>query len=324
MPLHITHYQPPVAAHWQGRKDTLPLERYFQHVHLCDLRQQDLHSDTEQEKIVIIGFSSDTGVKRNEGRIGAAFGPAMLRQQLGKLACHHPTRYYIDVGDIHCADADLETAQTELATLVYYCHHRGYKTLLLGGGHEIAWGHFQGLAQSYPSIGIINFDAHFDLRPIESEKLGTSGTPFWQIAQYCSKQQQSFNYACLGIQPLSNTRTLFQLAEQWQVTTLTAEQLLTTPLEEQYRILDTFLQNIPSLYVTICLDVFNQAIAPGVSAPQALGLYPWHVIPLLKYLLQTGKVVSIDFAELAPDLDLNFATSRLAASIAANVLENFF
>lgn len=323
MRLHLTHYNPPVAANWQGRKDTLSLERYFQHVELCDLWQQELSQATAQAKTIIIGFSSDTGVKRNEGRIGAAFGPAMLRQQLGKLACHHH-RHYIDIGDIHCEDADLETAQTELAALVHYCHQHGYKTLLLGGGHEIAWGHFQGLAQNYAELGIINFDAHFDLRPQGPEQRGTSGTPFWQIAEYCSQQNRSFDYACLGIQPLSNTRSLFNLAEQWKVTFLTAEQLHTLSFDQQTQVIDTFLQNIPKLYITICLDVFNQAIAPGVSAPQALGLDPWQVIPLLKYLLQTGKVVSIDFAELAPDLDLNFATSRLAASVAAKVLENFY
>jgi formiminoglutamase len=43
--------------------------------------------------------------------------------------------------------------------------------LVLGGGHEIALGHYNGLLNSKlkedqnPKIGIINFDAHFDLRP---------------------------------------------------------------------------------------------------------------------------------------------------------------
>ena len=323
MPLQLTHYHPPKAENWQGRKDTLPLERYFQHVQLLDLQHNDLSQPTDQANTILLGFCSDTGVKRNEGKTGAANGPHVLRQQLGKLACHHQ-RHYIDIGNIHCEDGDLETAQAELGKLVDYCHQRGYKTFLMGGGHEIAWGHFQGLEPSYADLAIINFDAHFDLRPTGPNHASTSGTPFWQIAQCCANQDITFNYACLGIQPLSNTNALFNLAEHFHVTFLTAEQIYTIPLEQQLKTLDHFMQNISYIYLTICLDVFNQAIAPGVSAPQALGLYPWHVIPLLKYLLQTGKVVSIDFAELAPDLDQNHATSRLAASIAAMVLENFF
>ncbi len=52
-----------------------------------------------------------------------------------------------------------------------------------GGGHEVAWASFQGLVEHLhkakhlnkiqseynPKIGIVNFDAHFDLREFESD-----------------------------------------------------------------------------------------------------------------------------------------------------------
>ena len=74
------------------------------------------------------------------------------------------------------------------------------------------------------------------------------------------------------------------------------------------------------LYVSICMDVFNGAIAPGVSAPAPLGLMPWHILPILNQLLSSKKVVSIDIVELSPPFDRDCQTARLASSIAAEVI----
>ena len=316
----LLFYQPTNQSLWQGRTDSLPNERYFQRVRTINLLQESLPK--KPCATIIIGFCSDEGIRRNQGRIGASQGPDHLRQQLGKLACHHP-QDYLDAGNILCPEGKLEHAQAELSQLVAYCHAQGYKTLILGGGHEIAWGHYNGLIQHHPQLGIINFDAHFDLRPIHAKQLGNSGTPFWQIAQYCHQNKQPFDYCCLGIQELANTASLFDNAHHYQVPYLTCEQMNENNLAWQYAFLDNFLQNKKALYLTVCLDVFNESFAPGVSAPQALGLFPWQAIPLLKYILQTGKVVSIDIAELSPPLDQEQKTARLAALLVAKMLACF-
>ena len=51
-------------------------------------------------------------------------------------------------------------------------------TVVLGGGHETAYGSHLGLGPR-PRLGVLNLDAHFDLREAERP---TSGTPFRQIA----------------------------------------------------------------------------------------------------------------------------------------------
>ena len=314
---NLSHYEPCSPANWQGRKDSLPNERYFQRVKLVNLQKESLPKNNHET--VIIGFCSDEGIKRNEGRIGAYSGPMHLRQQLGKLACQQDN-YFLDVGNIQCHDGNLENAQAQLAQVVNYCHEQGFKTLVLGGGHEIAWGHFSGLTHHYPRIGIINFDAHFDLRPVLPNKLGTSGTPFWQIAQYCKSTQNQFNYCCLGIQEVANTASLFDTAKNYNVSYLTVDQINESDLALQYVFLDKFLLNQDAIYLSVCLDVFNEAVAPGVSAPQGLGLFPAQAIPLLKYILQTGKVVSMDIAELSPPLDKEDKTARLGALLLAKML----
>ncbi|VEG92417.1 formimidoylglutamase [Legionella spiritensis] len=315
---NIRNYEPPDSLLWQGRKDSLPGERFFQQIRCVDLRSQSLES--HKSGTVMLGFASDEGIRRNEGRPGARSGPNAFRRQFAKLACHNAVNL-VDAGNIACTDEQLEQAQEQLASTIRICHEQGYKTMVIGGGHEVAWGHFSGLAQQYSRLGIINFDAHFDLRPVMKENYGTSGTPFWQIAQYCQKNHTSFDYCCLGIQKIANTQSLFSIANEYKVSYLTAGQIHQSSFAWQTAFLDEFLLNHETIFLSVCLDVFAESFAPGVSAPQSLGLTPWQVLPLLKYIIQTGKVISIEIAELSPPLDNEQKTARLAAMIAAELLE---
>lgn len=316
---HLLNYEPTKQTLWKGRMDSLPGERFFQQVHTIDLRKESLNPGAHET--AILGFCSDEGIRRNEGRIGAKSGPVALREQLARLACHSE-KGLIDLGDIY-SDENLELAQEQFARLVHYCHQQGHKTIAFGGGHEIAWAHFLGLSSVYSNPGIINFDAHFDLRPLKDGHLPTSGTPFRQIATYCEAEDKPFRYCCLGIQPTGNTRSLFEFANQKDVKYLSAEQLHEQAVERHYAFLDEFLSQCDCIYLTICLDVFAQSIAPGVSAPQPLGLNPWNVLPLLKYIVQSGKVVGLDIAELSPPHDYEQQTARLAANLVAELLDYF-
>ncbi len=312
----IPNYEPPNQSLWQGRNDSLPGERFFQHIECIDIRSELL--DKKEPQQIILGFCSDEGIRRNQGRTGAKSGPDSIREQLGRLACHS-NKPFIDIGNIVCVDEQLESAQEQFAALLDYCHQQGHKTIAFGGGHEIAWAHYRGLVRQYPKIGIINFDAHFDLRPVQNGQ-GTSGTPFWQIKQYSQDNNLPFDYCCLGIQSVANTKSLFDCAHDYKVAYLTVEAIHEESFAWQTAFLDDFMLRHDYLYLTICLDVFAECFAPGVSAPQAVGLTPWHALPLLKYIAQTGKVVSLDIAELSPTLDQGQKTARLAASMLGTLL----
>jgi formiminoglutamase len=76
------------------------------------------------------------------------------------------------------------------------------------------------------------------------------------------------------------------------------------------------------VYVSICMDVFSAAFAPGVSHNQPLGLNPWHVIPLVRQLAASGKVISYDIAELCPRYDVDHRTAKLAALMIYEILHH--
>jgi formiminoglutamase len=310
-------YVPLSTFPYKGREDSQAHERVFQQISLCDLR-----IDTPKQQITLAGFCSDEGVRRNLGRVGAHAGPSAFREVFGRLPL--PKRLpLIDVGDVHCQGEELENAQAALSELVCHLHLHQNKPLLIGGGHEISYGHYMGLMKAYPDkrIGILNFDAHFDLRPANNG--ASSGTPFRQIAEAQRLAGRPFDYACIGISELANTNSLFQTAKELGVNFLSQKIIYESALEKQKAFISTFCQPLDALYLTICLDVFNQAFAPGVSAPEALGLAPFHVIPLLLHTLNEIAVISIDFAELSPPFDPLGKTARLASDLAAHLLINW-
>ncbi|WP_020957416.1 formimidoylglutamase, partial [Ralstonia solanacearum] len=167
--------------------------------------------------VALAGFACDAGVARNHGRTGAQAGPAAIRRMLANLPAR-PGRTIVDAGDVTCPGDALEAAQDALSGVLHGLLDRGAFPIGLGGGHEIAWASFGGLARHLaarsaqpPRIGILNLDAHFDLRAGER---GSSGTPFRQIAEDCARRGWPFHYACLGISAYANTEALFARARQ--------------------------------------------------------------------------------------------------------------
>ncbi len=313
----LSRYVPPSKSLWQGRADTLPGERLFQLVTCHDLRNP-LPLGQNAASFAFIGFCSDEGIRRNLGRVGAVQGPQALRHALGRLAVHLGDKIDIlDVGDITCEEGDLEASQLALKAVVALLISQGFKPIVLGGGHETAYGHYLGIRAAKPSahIGIINFDAHFDLRALPASGLGTSGTPFYQIATFCKSEEVNFDYYCLGIQRMSNTDSLFQTAEALAVNYVFASDMRQQPITHFFQDLDEFIQGQEHIYLSFCLDVLAQSIAPGVSAPQPLGLYAEQVIPLLQRIVASQKVISFDVVELSPAFDRDNMTAHLAAAL---------
>ena len=171
-------------------------------------------------------------------------------------------------------------------------------------------------------IGIINFDAHFDLRPVETKP--NSGTPFNQIINEQKQQNSHVDYFAIGIQRQSNIKQLFDIAEQENVEFVVNYDCESSRAELQILKdkLKPFIDRNDYLYITIDMDGFSSAYAPGVSAPSPLGFTPYFVFKMLKFLFKTNKVLSCDIAELNPTLDRDHLTANLAAKIVDFIVMN--
>ncbi len=319
----LTNYSPVNPGLWTGRVDDThdrDAFRYHQIIKTIDLHKlSKIRIDRDKFNIALLGFRSDEGIRRNLGRPGAQLGPEYIRRELANLPVtfDENTEIY-DAGDIYTIGQNLEEAQNQLAIATEILLDLGLFPVLLGGGHEIALGHYNGIinhlehSDKKPDVGIINFDAHFDLRPYK-DGYGSSGTMFAQIADKCKANGRDFNYMVLGIQTYANTRSLFKRAESLGTKYILAKDIREDTYDKVWEQIRSFIDAHEHLYVTICSDVFNAAFAPGVSATQPFGLHPETVLYFLKKIFATGKVISWDIAEISPRFDHDNRTAKLAA-----------
>lgn len=293
---------------WQGRNDGGdPLyHRIFQRVKIAKNQQE-----VEGNAFALHGFAVDEGVKRNKGIIGAASAPDIIRKNMANFPVVNPEFTLMDFGNVTCENGNLEQAQENLAQKVSGILAQNGKSIVLGGGHEVTFAHYSGIRKAFPQekIGIINIDAHFDNR--EPENGASSGTGFWQIAQ-----EGEIHSLHIGIQKNSNTLKLFDTAHQYGMKYILADEIFFENLPSVYQKIDELLDKVDKVYLTICMDVFNVAIAPGVSAPAYNGLFADAAfLHFYRHILKSEKLIALDVAEVNPEYDLGERTARFAASL---------
>ncbi|MEH8198752.1 formimidoylglutamase [Aeromonas allosaccharophila] len=305
-------FNPVDMSLWQGRQDPEDGELALR---WHDKVQPWAAVAKEVAGVVLLGFACDEGVRRNKGRIGAAGAPQAVRKLLANTAWHL-TRPVYDGGDVSCPDGDLDAAHGHLAERVAAALDLGHFPLVLGGGHEVAFGSWSGLNSHLAGsgkVGIINFDAHFDLRMKQEQ--ASSGTPFFQIAEQCAAQGTPFHYACLGVAETANTQALFARADELGVWYVKDEAMNERALPTLQSGLDAFIADCDHLYLTIDLDVLPGAVMPGVSAPAARGVELAVIEPLIAHIRASGKLRLADLAEYNPTLDQDNRSARVAARL---------
>jgi formiminoglutamase len=230
---------------------------------------------------------------------------------------------FVDFGNVECENGDMEAAQKMLEQKVSQLLAHNAFPIIIGGGHDIAYGHYNGISKyigTNESIGIINFDAHFDLRT--NENGNNSGTPFYQIAQDCKVNGSAFSYLCLGIRKDANDKILFETADDLGVDYIENNEFSIEHAKLIVRKLLDFIHKADHIYVTIDLDGFSSAYAPGVSAPSPMGFRPKIVLETLEIIIKSKKLISMDIAEMSPKYDIDGHTAKLAASLIHYVIHN--
>ena len=149
-----------------------------------DLRLGEIVPNTKYEdaEIVILGCPQDEGVKRNNGRIGAALAPDAIREQFYRLTPFGINHKICDLGNLNFQNS-LENTHDELTNIVKQIISAGKKVIILGGGNDISYADGKAMAEVFGAgnwLGV-NVDAFLDVR---SDVVRSSGTPIVN----CSKK----------------------------------------------------------------------------------------------------------------------------------------
>lgn len=316
-------YTLPNQDNWSGRTDHLQKKSSFrihQVVNMLDVNNVPLEKKAHTN-CALIGFQCEEGVRRNKGRIGAAKAPDAIRCELAKLPWHGLDESILsDAGNIICEGDQLELAQQEVGKCITTLLKNNKTPIILGGGHETFYGHYLGVRQFIgpdASLGMINIDAHFDLRPYDDQP--SSGTMFRQILD----QDRACRYLVLGIQQYGNTKELFDTADRYSCQYILEEQLTNGLTTETVSVIEQFINEHDYVMLTLCTDVMSAAHAPGVSAPSAFGLIPSVVRSLIRHVTSNNKTLSFDISEVNPNLDENQRTVKLAAGLVNEAIISF-
>lgn len=306
---------------WQGRIDHPTNRVSFRYHQVVEpINIQEIEECTTPTS-TIIGFECEEGVRRNQGRLGAAAAPNAIRSSLSSLPWVLPTENKLqDAGNIACKDTHLEEAQIELGKAVTNILNSKSKCIVLGGGHETLYGHYLGIREAIgpeKKLGIINIDAHFDLRSYEIEP--SSGTMFRQILE----QDTNASYFVLGIQRYGNTMELFEKADELGVHYIYEDELITDTSQLYKSEIQEFIDNHDAVLLTLCTDVLNAAFAPGVSAPSPFGLSPQIVRSIIQFVTSHDKTLSFDICEVNPSLDEGGRTTKLGAYFVNEAIVSF-
>ncbi len=276
---------------------------------LRNLAYKDI-SSLHSGDVVLLGYPDDRGVDRNGGRVGACEAPQTIREALYRLSSSplknkEPVLH--DLGNFLSWSMDLLSAHEEARKVIAEIREKKLRLITLGGGHDWAYPDFADWGES-----LLHIDAHLDMRPNPEDALraGHSGTPFRRIL---AQGKRPSHLHVIGLQSHCNARAHLDWAGAFPVTTLFLEEMPPT-FEDQWKLFmdkTEMKRNHGPLAISLDMDVFAQAVAPGVSAPQAFGLDPRLVLQIVREF--GPRIQHFGIYETNPRYDRDGATSRLAA-----------
>ena len=274
-----------------------------------------MHSLDEADVAILgVPFDSTTSYKP-----GARFGPRGIREAtwnledyILELGTNLATDIKIcDCGDVDVVYGNLAKTVEQVEAIVSDLRKKNLILGILGGEHSITYPVIKALAKEH-EIGIIQFDAHFDLRDeYLGEKLSHT-TVMRRILEIIDPK----SVVQIGIRSASIDEKKF--VEKLGSNIFTMQQIENFGIEKIARKAVKVVKNCSFIYMTVDIDVLDPAFAPEVSCPEPGGLTTRQLLDAIN-IIGKLRVNSFDLVEVAPS-QIGGITSAAAARIIFNTL----
>jgi arginase len=241
-------------------------------------------------------------------RRGAARAPAIIRKLLASGMSHWTTESGLNLKDHprwnDLGDLDLPADETAIGRIRDAARQAvaNHTALLgMGGDHAVTYPLVAAWAERFPRLNLLHLDAHPDLYDHFDGSPYSHASPFARIMEAFPQVR----LVQVGIRTANA-----HLREQ-------AERFGVAVIEMRHWPPQKPLVFDGPLYISIDLDAFDPAFAPGVSHHEPGGLTPREVLTLLQGI--EAPVVGADIVELNPSRDLTGITAALAAKLIKEV-----
>src|SRR5579883_1300578 len=279
-----------------------------------------------EANVVIFGIPTNEGIERNGGRPGADQAPQAIRQWLGKLTPfagpqfkrHIDELKIVDLGDI--PSGPLEEMHEVAADVATELTTHGKIIIALGGGHDVTYPLAKGFGKATNDFGLINIDAHLDVRP-KKNGLHHSGSSFRLLIEEGIVQGR--NFAEIGIQSFAMAKEHFDWVISQGSRILMFEDATEAHLPNAFEECEVAITRgdfeMP-IYLSFDIDSIRSSDAPGASAPAPIGFLAEEAYELSVAAGLSANVRAFDLVEVSPPYDQDGRTARLAARMIAGFL----
>lgn len=208
----------------------------------------------------------------------------------------------LDAGDVPMHVTNIGRCHENIVEASTLLHQQFLNSIIcaIGGDHSITAMMVKGIKKEKPTetIGILQFDTHFDLRDL-SDNGPSNGTPMRNLIE--SGVVEGCNMYNIGLHGFFNTKDLKQFADEKGVNYFTLRSARRKGIENLVQhCLEELSSKVDTIYLTVDMDVLDIAYAPGVPASTPGGMTTEE---LLEGVLTAGrhpKVKAMDIVCLDP------------------------
>ena len=260
--------------------------------------------------VAVVGVPMDLGVSN---RPGARFGPRAVRT-IERVGPYHPTFRAVpkaalraaDVGDVPFRSRfSLEQSLQDIERYYAGLHALRVRPLSVGGDHSITYPILKALGRQTP-VGLVHIDAHCDtMGAFDGSKFHHGGPFRLAVLDGVLDPERTIQ---IGIRGASNMYWEFSHASG--MTVVYMEEFMRVGVAAVIERARAVVGDGP-VYLSVDVDGFDPAFAPGTGTPEAGGLTSREGLALLRGL----HIVGADVVEVAPEYDPSTNTSLLAAQL---------
>ncbi len=235
---------------------------------------------------------------------GTQHGPQALLEASCQLELFDgrsiPAEYGIYTADpLDCSPAIEEVLKDLQEKVSSTLEHRG-TPIVLGGEHSLSLACVKGLKQHGDDFGVIQFDAHADLRN------SYDGSPHSHASVMRRIYEENIPIYQIGTRSYCLEEHL--LRRENNISFCDAETIWQKGIEAV---------NLPAdfpekIYITFDVDCFDTSLMPATGTPVPGGLHWYQVTEILRSLFRDRICLGFDLVELAPQTGMHGATFTVA------------